>query len=77
MRQSILACTFLILLIATIAAIATGPATGAQDVLPTPQGQLGGPMPLPPREQPGQSPSPTPPATPTPLPATPEAGVPH
>jgi hypothetical protein len=77
LRQTLLALSGMMLLIATIAAIATGPATGAQQTLPTPEGQLGGPMPLPPQGQPGQLPSPTPPATPTPEPATPEAGAPH
>ncbi|MGH2531472.1 MAG: hypothetical protein ACRDJW_04105 [Thermomicrobiales bacterium] len=77
MRQTLLTLSVLLVMMAAIAAIATGPASRAQQTLPTPEGQLGGPMPLPTQGQPGNLPSPTTPPTPTIESATPAAGVPH
>jgi hypothetical protein len=77
MRQFILACAAALLLAAAIVVVIAGPAIRAEQVLPTPQGQLGGPEPLATQAPPGQLPSPTPPPTPTPAPATPMAGIPN
>jgi hypothetical protein len=77
MRNIILACSVLVLFVTAAIVVVTGPSTGAQDVLPTPKGQLGGPEPLVTFAPPGQQPSPTPPAPPTSTPATPVAGEPH
>lgn len=77
MKQTLLAIAILVPLVAGIVVVATETATRAQPVLPTPKGQLGGPVPLETPAPPGQPPSPTPPPTPTPEAATPAAGAPH